>query len=161
MYGSMVQIVERRQRDIIPLRELFLKVRQNAFSWTDTDSFKLLDFDKETEGEYILVAISDNQLVGFISVWLADNFIHHLFIDEKHQRKGTGTKLLKAAIEKIGFPARLKCLENNTSAVDFYQKKGFAAKGKGQSAEGTYILFELHKRAEQETTFSHRFWPPL
>jgi GNAT superfamily N-acetyltransferase len=144
----MIQIVERRQNDIIALRELFLKVRQNTFSWAETDSFKLPDFDKETEGEYILVAISDNQLVGFISVWLADNFIHHLFIDEKHQKKGTGTKLLKAAIEKIGLPARLKCLENNAKAVEFYQKNGFAAKGKGRSAEGTYILFELHKRAK-------------
>lgn len=65
----MVKIVESSESHITTLRELFLKVRQNTFTWADTASFNILDFDKETEGEYVLVAICDNSLVGFISVW--------------------------------------------------------------------------------------------
>lgn len=142
----MVKIVESRKGNLTALRNLFLKGRQTTFSWADTSSFSLLDFDKETEREYILIALSDNTVIGFISVCLEDNFIHHLFIDEKHHSKGIGTKLLKAIVDKINFPVRLKCLENNTKGVNFYKKKGFIEKEKGVSEQGTYILFELSEK---------------
>jgi GNAT superfamily N-acetyltransferase len=140
----MVKIVESNESYITALRELFLKVRQNAFTWADAASFNILDFDKETEGENVLIAICEGGLVGFISVWLADNFIHHLYIDEKHQKKGIGTALLKAALAKTKFPVRLKCIENNIKAVNFYKKNGFIEKGRGTTEEGAFILFELN-----------------
>jgi ribosomal protein S18 acetylase RimI-like enzyme len=142
----MVKIVESSERHITTLRELFLKARQNTFTWADTASFNILDFDKETEGEYVLIAISDNSLVGFISVWPVDNFIHHLYVDEKYQKRGTGTALLKAALAKTKFPIRLKCIENNIKAVNFYKKNGFVEKGRGTTEEGTFILFELNDK---------------
>jgi GNAT superfamily N-acetyltransferase len=142
----MVKIVESSERYIAALRELFLIVRQNTFTWADTASFNLLDFDKETEGEYVLIAICDNSLVGFISVWPVDNFIHHLYIDEKYQKKGIGTALLNAALAKTKLPVRLKCIENNIKAVNFYKKNGFVEKGRGTAEEGAFILFELNDK---------------
>ncbi|WP_337966661.1 GNAT family N-acetyltransferase [uncultured Flavobacterium sp.] len=140
-----MKIIPIRKNDYDSLRKLFLKERQNTFHWLDSEEFQLNDFDRYTKGEVILVAILDDIPVGFISIWMKDNFIHHLYIDQKYQGNGIGTELLKAAIQKTKLPITLKCLENNTKAVEFYLKKGFFAVERGQSDHGGYILFELLK----------------
>ena len=139
----MIQIIESREKDIDALRNLYLRTRLTAFSWVDTSQFKLSDFERETDGEYILVALHGELLVGFVSIWVADNFIHHLYVDEKYQNKNIGRELLKTVIDKIGLPIRLKCDENNAKAIGFYTQKGFVEKERGSSENGTYILFEL------------------
>lgn len=143
-----MEIVEIRKSDLDSLRKIFLEERQTTFSWIDSTTFHLHDFDTETEGEYILVAILDDITIGFISIWLPDNFIHHLYVDKKYHGKGIGTQLLKAALRKTNFPVTLKCLEKNIQAVNFYKRKGFIEKGKGESEQGTFILFELVKNPE-------------
>lgn len=139
-----MKIVEIRKTDFEPLRNLFLAERKRTFSWLDTE-YQLEDFDKETQGELVLTALIDDIPVGFISIWMPNNFIHHLYVDHNHKGRKIGTELVKAAIEKTSFPITLKCLENNTKAVDFYKRKGFIEKEKGQSENGPYILFELSK----------------
>lgn len=139
----MIRIIECRDRDIDALRGLFLRTRLATFSWVDASRFQLCDFEKETEGEYILVALDGDLLVGFVSIWLADNFVHHLYVDEKYQNRSVGSELLRSAIDKVGLPIRLKCEENNAKAVGFYRHKGFVEKGRGQSENGSYILLEL------------------
>ncbi|PIF30592.1 ribosomal protein S18 acetylase RimI-like enzyme [Flavobacterium sp. 9] len=143
-----MKIVPIRKSDYDSLRKLFLKERQNTFHWLDPLEFKLNDFDRYTKGEFILVAILEDIPVGFISIWMKGNFIHHLYIDQNQQGKGIGTELLKAAIQKTKLPITLKCLENNTKAVEFYLKKGFFAVERGQSEHGGYILFELLKKID-------------
>jgi ribosomal protein S18 acetylase RimI-like enzyme len=142
---SKIKIVEKRQEDVEALRKLFLEVRQQTFFWRDAKEFTLLDFDRETEGELVLVARSDNELAGFISIWLADSFIHHLYVDEKYRSFGVGTNLINAVIERIGLPLRLKCVENNTKAIAFYAKRGFREKGRGLSDDDAYIMLELQR----------------
>lgn len=138
-----MEIIEFRDIDLQHLRELFLNERQRTFIEQDISEFKLEDFEKQTQGEYILTAHINHIVVGFISIWMPNNFIHHLYVDTKYQGKNIGTELLKAAIQKTVFPITLKCLVNNTKAVEFYIKKGFAEKSRGHSSNGTYILFEL------------------
>jgi len=79
----------------------------------------------------------------FYPVWVADRFIHHLYVDEAYQNQQIGTQLLNAIISKFGLPLRLKCEEKNTKAINFYQRKGFVEIEKGQSQSGLYILFKL------------------
>ncbi|MDP5201692.1 GNAT family N-acetyltransferase [Flavobacterium sp. DG2-3] len=141
----MIRIIEFREIDLQPLRKLFLSERQRTFAEQDTSEFKLEDFDKQTQGEYILTAFLDDVLVGFISIWIPTSFIHHLYVAAPFQGKNIGTELLKAAIQKTTFPITLKCLETNTKAIEFYIKKGFTEKSRGYSGNGTYILFELTK----------------
>lgn len=143
-----MKIVEIRNKDYQPLKQLFLNERQRTFSWLDTSEFQLDDFEKHTQGEHILVALLDDIPVGFISIWTPANFIHHLYIDQKYQGQKIGTALLKAAINAFKLPLTLKCLENNTKAIQFYKKTGFTAKGKGQSGNGIYISFELSKNID-------------
>ena len=136
-------IREIKNTDFDVLRKLFLKERQDTFFWLDPTEFKLDDFEKHIKGELVLVAIDQEIPVGFISIWMPNNFIHHFYVDQKYQGKGVGTLLLNAAIQKTLLPITLKCLEENTKAVAFYRKKGFIEKERGPSEHGDYILFEL------------------
>jgi len=148
MNAKLFKIIEFRKRDLKSLRELFLKARQNTFVWADPTTFDLLDFDAQTKGEYILTALYDEKVIGFISVWMRDSFIHHLYIDEAYHKHGIGKALLKAVIEKIKFPVVLKCLEKNIEAIGFYKKIGFIEKARDENENGSYILFELNKKIE-------------
>ena len=143
-----LKIIQFQESDLNALRYLFLSIRQKTFTWKDQTTFDLLDFDKETQGEDILTAFYDNKIVGFISVWMPTNFIHHLYIDEECQNRGIGKALLKAAIEKTKLPVRLKCLEKNTGAIEFYKRIGFTEKEKGGIKDDSYILFELNDEIE-------------
>jgi GNAT superfamily N-acetyltransferase len=143
-----IKIIEFRKSDLDSLRKLFLKVRKDTFVWANPATFDLLDFDKETKGEYILTALNNEKVIGFISVWMRDNFIHHLYIDESFHKHGIGKKLLKDALEKTTFPVMLKCVEKNIGAVEFYKKMGFIEKARNDNENGTYILFELNKEIE-------------
>lgn len=138
-----MKIAAIKKIDFETLRNLYLNERRRTITWLDPSKFQLKDFDSETKGELILVAHLDDIPVGFISIWMKDHFIHHLYIDHEHQRKNIGTELLKAAILQTHLPITLKCLEKNLKAINFYLKKGFIAIERGQSEHGDYILFEL------------------
>ena len=141
----MLRIVEKNKNHITDLQRIFLEVRQKTFYWLDTHNFHLSDFDHETQGEFVLVAMFNNKVVGFISLWLPGNFIHHFYIDAEFQQHKIGTKLLEEAIQIMGTPITLKCLEKNIRAIEFYKKRGFVATDKGISNHGEYISFTLHK----------------
>lgn len=142
----MLQIVEKNKNHIADLQRIFLEVRQKTFYWLDTQKYNLTDFDQETEGEFVLVALFNGKVIGFISLWLPGNFIHHFYIEQDYQQQQIGTKLMEEAIQKMNFPITLKCLEKNTKAIDFYKKKGFVAIAKGVSDHGEYFSFALNKK---------------
>jgi GNAT superfamily N-acetyltransferase len=143
---NMLQIVEKNKNHIADLQKIFLEVRQKTFYWLDIENYSLTDFDHETEAEFVLVALFDNKVVGFISLWLPGNFIHHFYIDDEYQQHKIGTKLLEEAIQIMKTPITLKCLEKNFRAVEFYKNKGFVATEKGISNHGDYLLFTLHEK---------------
>ncbi|PBJ14267.1 GNAT family N-acetyltransferase [Flavobacterium sp. ACN6] len=141
-----MKIAAVQNKDYPVLKELFLKERKKTFSWLDTSEYQLDDFEKYTQGEYMLAAFINDIPVAFISIWMPTNFVHHLYVDEKYQGKKIGTELLKAAIAVTKSAVTLKCLENNTKAIEFYKRKGFTEKEKGQSEHGSYILFQSSEK---------------
>src|SRR3954467_2238281 len=142
----MIQIFEKNKTHIPDLQRIFLEVRQKTFYWVeDTKDYHLTDFERETEGEFVLVAVLNGKVVGFISLWMADNFIHHLYIDENYQHQNIGTLLLDEALKIMNSPIKLKCLVKNENALKFYEKKGFVAIEKGVSNHGEYILYAFLK----------------
>lgn len=138
----VIKIRELISGDRPQLEELFLKVRQETFLWTDTSAFALSDFEYDTEGERILVAVCDEEIVGFISVWMEDPFIHHLYVAPAFQGKGVGKALLSAIFKETIAPLQLKCLLRNDKAIAFYKRNGFIEKQRVASESGDYILFE-------------------
>lgn len=140
----MTIIVRPATADDLPaLRALFLNSRRETFAWQPPDVFQLADFDKQTQGEMLLVAEdSGRRLSGFISVWEPDGFIHHLHVDRQCLRRGVGRALLRVL---PGWPEtryRLKCLCLNEVALAFYRTCGFVEIDSGISSDGEYLLLE-------------------
>jgi GNAT superfamily N-acetyltransferase len=125
------------------LREIYFESRKRTFTWLDGSSFKIEDFDDHTKGETIWVADYDSKPAGFISVQVADNYIHNLFVHPDAAGKGIGSALLKECLKNIGRPAALKCLSLNTVAVEFYISKGWKTVSEGDGHDGKYLLMHF------------------
>jgi len=124
------------------LRELYLLARIQSFYWTDSALFMLNDFDEDTRDEDIWVATCGNEIAGFIAVWPPDAFIHHLYIDTTHRRKGIGKSLLAFAAQTYPAPLSLKCLVKNEPAVQFYLALNWEVTGEGSDTLGDYFLMQ-------------------
>jgi len=138
----VIEITEVFPFDKDALREIYLTCRKELIEGPITGTFQLADFDAHTKGEHILVARYNGAIAGFISMWLQENFLHHLYISKEFQQRGIGSVLLKAGCKLTTSTVQLKCLEKNSNAIAFYQKHGFTEKSRGKSKDGDYILFE-------------------
>ncbi|MGK0189421.1 MAG: GNAT superfamily N-acetyltransferase [Verrucomicrobiales bacterium] len=125
------------------LQELYIESRKAAFPWQDTAEFLSGDFEKDTEGEVIWVAVEQGIPVGFVSTWVQENFIHNLFVHPNYLRREIGSALLAKALDDIGRPARLKCGVLNCKALAFYHSAGWEAAGEGDGNHGRYVLLVL------------------
>ena len=139
------QIRPKESEDVDELRRLYMEARLGTFArlGLNTSAFTLTDFDVVTEGEEIWVAVSDGKLIGFVSCWLPDQFIHSLYVDPGFLRQGVGKALLRECLSKLGRPAFLKCLQQNTNAIAFYKQQGWQIKSEGISHEGLYFLMTI------------------
>lgn len=142
----MIRIRRATDADTPSLELLFLAARLDAFHWCAPSSFRLSDFSVQTEGEIIHLAEDDetpgSPPLGFISVWLLENFVHHLYVSPGHQRKGIGTQLLGSLGQWLPLPYQLKCLGKNETAIAFYQKHGWTRLSLGSDALGDYLLMQ-------------------
>ncbi|MBJ9951571.1 GNAT family N-acetyltransferase [Acinetobacter baumannii] len=134
-----------RQKDREPLSQLFLQTRKTSWLWIDSSKWQLSDFEKYTQHEIILVAVNGQQYLGFASIYLDDNFLHHLFVAPDVQKKGVGSALLASAEQLFTGTGYLKCLLENKQALNFYQRHDWTVIGTGNSEEGTYLLMSKEK----------------
>ncbi|AYL97224.1 GNAT family N-acetyltransferase [Mucilaginibacter celer] len=124
------------------LSEIYLLCRIQAFYWCDSEQFHLEDFNADTESEEVYVALSGNEIAGFIAVWIQDSFIHHLYVDAAYRAGGIGKALLAMAVERYPAPLKLKCLVKNEAAFSFYKSQGWLVVGEGSDDLGDYYLME-------------------
>ena len=61
------------------IKNLFLLTRLDTFIYDPPEKFKLEDYIDSVNGEEVWVAEQNNIILGFVSMWLQDNFIHNLF----------------------------------------------------------------------------------
>jgi ribosomal protein S18 acetylase RimI-like enzyme len=124
------------EKDIPVLEDLFLEFSE----WPLQRGQTLRKILKETTSE-LLVAESNQEIVGLIhQVFFLDtvhaglnSYITSLFVKEPHRKKGIGSQLLKKVIEnakkKGVVEVHVDTEENNTKAIEFYQKHGFKKVG--------------------------------
>ena len=93
----------------------------------------------------IFVAGKDQEYLGFASIYLQENLLHHLFIAPNAQNQGVGTALLHAVEQLFTGTGYLKCLSENKKALSFYLGHGWEAISTGESEEGGYILMSKAK----------------
>ena len=111
--------------------------------WIPEHARALPDFAAESAGELVFVCRNpDDCVLGFISIWEPEAFIHHLYVDPLHKRCGVGSTLLGSLDQWLPKPWRLKCVEKNTSAHAFYRALGWRTIDRGEGDHGTYLLLE-------------------
>ncbi|SIO38099.1 GNAT family N-acetyltransferase [Salinivibrio sp. ES.052] len=137
-----MEIKEYSREFSVALSELYLSTRISTFSWLDRSDYRLSDFERDTDGERVLVAFFGEQIVGFIAIWEPDNFIHHLYVSSEYQNKNIGTQLLAVAKSLCG-RLSLKCMVKNEKAVGFYESHGFLRINRGTDSLGDYYLMAL------------------
>ena len=96
-----------------------------------------------TKNETIQVAEVDSQVIGFISVWVPERFVHHLYVTPSHQNQGAAGCLIHACRRRYGLPLSLKTLAANRSACDFYERNNWVLAATGQGSEGAYHQYRL------------------
>jgi len=132
-------------KDAAVLARIFLESRLKAFYWLNPARFRLEDFEKETAGEMVYVAEDGSgKILGFISVWEPERFIHHLYIAPNQQRRGVGKQLLESLSSWLPLPYRLKCKVRNEAACAFYRKNGWVETGRDIDEQGEYLVLEFH-----------------
>ena len=138
-------IREANENDAEALEILFQLTRQKTFTYASPDAFKIGDYKKSVEGEEVWVAEADGKIIGFVSLWLPDNFIHNLFIHPDWQGRGIGSLLLKKAEERLSFPIELKVTTTNSKACVFYEKHGWNKVAIGNNGIEEYFLYRKDK----------------
>jgi GNAT superfamily N-acetyltransferase len=137
------EISEFTEADRSQLRALYQSVKQQTFGAIGLPEENTDTFDADTENEEILVARSNGTPVGFVAIWVPENFIHHLYVQAESQGKGIGRGLIAAVRARWSGRLTLKCVEKNEAAVKFYRKNGWEVVSRGVTDHGPFLLFEL------------------
>ncbi|MFT3960439.1 GNAT family N-acetyltransferase [Propionivibrio sp.] len=134
----VVREFEEADREALGL--LYVASRNATFTWNPSALHQTSDFDLHTKDEKVLVALSDQKILGFASIWAPDSFLHNLFVHPSAIRRGIGQALLNRCATYFTKDPRLKCLTANENAVQFYKSQGWKALHEDIGPEGPYIL---------------------
>ncbi len=130
------------KRDIEFINAIFAKVTSNA-QWLPPKERSNTDFTKVSEGETVVVCYSsEGDILGFVSVYEPESFIHHLYIAPTYQGQGVGTALLHSLEAWVPMPWHLKCVERNENALAYYFSQGWVEETRAEGPEGTYVLLK-------------------
>ena len=101
------------------------------------------EFRKTCEGEEILVATHNSGILGFVSLWPPDNYIHHLYVIPRFQGRRVGSELIDRVIFLYDKPLSLKSPVGNDTAGAFYEGLGFVIQATEMGPEGPYHFYTL------------------
>lgn len=99
---------------------------------------KMLLIDEE-----IQLATMDGRVIGFVSVWKPEKFIHHLYVSPEHQKRGVAKALIAACVARYGLPLSLKSLVENTNACQFYERNLWIVTETGKGSDGVFNYYWL------------------
>lgn len=128
-------------KDIDALEELFQITRCHTFVLRAAEEFKIGDYAKSTQEDEVWVAEETGVIVGFVSIYVPDNFIHNLFVHQKSQGKRIGKQLLQVAEENLARPMTLKAAMDNPKSFSFYEKYGWYQVSVHEDVDEPYILY--------------------
>lgn len=136
----MITIRESQLTDSEELQALYQRFIRSS-DWLPAGAKQDENFAKTTEGEHVYVAVAETgHLIGAVTVWEPESFIHCLFVDSGYHGQGVGTELLDSLAQWLPFPWKLKCLAANRRALDFYRRRGWQKLETGVGEQGTYFL---------------------
>lgn len=137
----MINLRKPNIEDIDALEELFQLTRQHTFVLRPAEEFKIGDYAQSTQEDEVWIAEETGVIVGFVSIYVPDNFIHNLFVHPKSQGKGIGKQLLQVAEENLARPMTLKAAIDNPKSFSFYEKYGWHQVSIHEDVDEPYILY--------------------
>jgi len=102
----------------------------------NTTEAKLAAFREEA----VYAAFDSGEIVGVISLWEPDAFVHFLFC--RPQGRGIGPALLRTAAGVFDRPISLKCAKANRDALRFYSREGFVPIARGEDAGQGWVRLQ-------------------
>ncbi len=123
------------------LADLFFVTRKATFLNRSHDLIQRSDYLESTAEEDVWVAEVESLIVGFVSTYPKNNFIHNLFVHPIHQKKGVGSALLTFAENTLSKPMTLKIAMDNLSVCDFYEKHDWYKISEHINEEEPYVLY--------------------
>ena len=145
--GSRVlEVTVRRahERDLPALVEIYRQGIEALHPRRPSPQSWAAEFEQDTLGECVFVAeLAGAGVVGMLSVWEGESFIHHLYIDARYRRRGLGSRLLADVTKRLPGPFHLKCLVSNAEALAFYRRLGWRDAGMEPGPDGAAVVPEL------------------
>lgn len=127
-------IREMKAEDIDKVMDIWLSENITSHFFL-SENFWQKEFEKAKERilkSKVFISEEENNIQGFIS--LSGNYIEYLFVKSNYQRNGIGRKLLKHC-KNIFWSLMLKVYEENSYAVNFFDKQTFYVRDKMDNAE--------------------------
>jgi ribosomal protein S18 acetylase RimI-like enzyme len=129
-----------RTDEIATCAALYERVGSATFVWRPKNWFKAADFMRFAKEEAVYVAESNGQILGIMSVYRPESFVHCLYVDMPAQGLGVGTALLAHAAKETKGPLALKVDEPNQRALAFYKHLGFVERDSGDDHGTRWVL---------------------
>ncbi|HEX4302096.1 MAG TPA: GNAT family N-acetyltransferase [Rhizomicrobium sp.] len=104
---------------------LYVRSGTHAFVWRPPGHFQAEDFRIFAQDEEVWLARMGEALVGILSVYRPENFIHCLYVDPDAQRLGIGKALVDHIRRVVATPLTLKLDVPNRRAIQFYEATGW------------------------------------
>ena len=123
--------------DVAPCAALWARAQQEIEP--RVPPWRASDFEDEVNGEELFVAHAGPEVVGLLSLWRAEAFVHFLHVAPAWRRRGVGRQLLAAARAEVDRPLELKCLTDNGRALAFYQRLGWIALKRDLDPPAPYV----------------------
>ena len=140
-----IQIRALLDTDKSVLAEMYCRLNRETFSWMPADTFSISDFERDTHGEEILVAIAKDKILGFVSLLVSENLIHQLYVDTNAQGVGLGKTLLDSVTQLTDQrPLFLNCRVKNVRALNFYKRYGFKIESEIDNSIDSYFKLALN-----------------
>ncbi|WP_284620780.1 GNAT family N-acetyltransferase [Aquabacterium humicola] len=134
----LVRHAELRDRE--SLEAIFCQALADA-PWLSSNAKARPNFSEVSSGETVIVCCSpEDQVIGFVSVYVPESFVHHLYVARSQQGRGVGRALLYSLESWLSMPWRLKCLTQNERALAFYLSQGWAEEHRALGPEGPFAL---------------------
>ena len=128
--------------DVGALQAIYASCVQEA-NWLSAQDQANPDFAMASRGEVVFVATADDgEVLGLVSVWTMETFIHHLYVAPRHRRAGVGRALLASLSAWLSPPWQLKCVRANRAASDFYHALGWSEVRSTHADAALYAVLE-------------------
>ena len=111
--------------DIEAAADIYVRSGTAAFTWRPKGHFNAADFKRFAAEEDVWLALLGDAIVGFLSLFRTENFIHCLYVDPDAQGLGVGRSLVAHLRRETRRALTLKLDTPNERAIAFYEKTGW------------------------------------